>query len=398
MEGELTEENSRLLHSDEAEQPLKTGRGRKKAARSKKPSMRPRIKSSKPEAEESLQASSFVEPEDDNFEVKINAGSTKTAKGRKRLSDRTSENLNAQQLDSEPDVQPPPTKRRATRARSSVMHAENVPILSSQNDHENSILMIDTESGVPSNAPISKKGTKRGRKRASSTVRKTSAKSTASVAPLRGAPDDDAIDAILEADLDRPTTPPVPSIKAMEGTLGPLSSPSSKEKHVGTSPLVLSETKATPKIAASPQSSDAENQPPSSRPSVTRPPLLVSSHSSTPAKRTPLASATPINSSSKRNDSRLQSSVPWTAVELEKIFLESPIDKENSPFTVSETADGVKYELNSPEKRLTVEEWVKSNAKKGEAKLRSECERIIGKFEGEGLRALRTLEGIICID
>jgi len=45
---------------------------------------------------------------------------------------------------------------------------------------------------------------------------------------------------------------------------------------------------------------------------------------------------------------------------------------------------------------LTVEKWIQFNAQRGEEKLRNECERLVGKFEGEGVRALRTLEGIVC--
>lgn len=58
--------------------------------------------------------------------------------------------------------------------------------------------------------------------------------------------------------------------------------------------------------------------------------------------------------------------------------------------------DGMKNGLTSPEKSMTVEEWIKYNAKEGEEKLRNECERLVGRFESEGNRALRALEGIIC--
>lgn len=154
----------------------------------------------------------------------------------------------------------------------------------------------------------------------------------------------------------------------------------------------------TPRPAASPQSSDAENRPPSSRPSSIRPPLLVSSPSKSQMIRIPLV-ATPTASPSKRNISRLQSTMPWSAIDYDKIFLGSPADKENSnPFDLKSATNGETVSLTSPEKQLSLEEWIHFNGRRGEEYLRSECERVIGKFEGEGVRALKTLEGIICVD
>jgi len=51
--------------------------------------------------------------------------------------------------------------------------------------------------------------------------------------------------------------------------------------------------------------------------------------------------------------------------------------------------------LSSPEKKMSVEEWVRWNAGRGEEKLRGECERVIGLFENQGMRALKALEGIV---
>ena len=153
----------------------------------------------------------------------------------------------------------------------------------------------------------------------------------------------------------------------------------------------------TPRPAASPQSSDAENQPPSSRPSSIRPPLLVSSPTKSQMIRIPLV-ATPTTSPSKRNNSRLQSTMPWSAIDYDKIFLGSPADKENNPFNLELGTNGESVSLTSPEKKLSLEEWIQFNARRGEEHLRSECERVIGKFEGEGVRALKTLEGIVCVD
>ncbi|KAL8654410.1 MAG: hypothetical protein Q9226_003444, partial [Calogaya cf. arnoldii] len=148
----------------------------------------------------------------------------------------------------------------------------------------------------------------------------------------------------------------------------------------------------TPKTGISPQSSDAENQPPSSRPSALRPPLSTQSPSKGQNTRVVLAATTPTASPSRRNISRLQSTLPWTAIDFEKLFMVSPAaEKENLPLAVNTDA---KEGLASPEKKLTVEEWIRFNAQRVEDKLRDDCERLVGRFEGEGVRALKTLEGI----
>ncbi|KAI9793965.1 MAG: hypothetical protein M1833_000483 [Piccolia ochrophora] len=147
----------------------------------------------------------------------------------------------------------------------------------------------------------------------------------------------------------------------------------------------------------SPQSSDAENQPPSSRPSTNM------ANSSSQRSLVPLAVSTPTGSPSKRYNAatnRVPSTFPWSAVDLEAVFLQSPSsntngDKENmSAATISGIVKGFRGSLSSPEQRMNVEEWIQHNAQLGEEKLRTECERIVGVFEREGNRALQVLEGI----
>ena len=132
----------------------------------------------------------------------------------------------------------------------------------------------------------------------------------------------------------------------------------------------------------SPQSSDAENQPPSSRPSA-----------SVTTKRVALApiSATPVrnNSPSKRNIiAKLQSTKTWKSVDLDAVF-GSP-DKENAGSVLRKGK-----ELTSPEKRMTVEEWVYHNAGEAERILKEECEGMVSKFESEGGKAMSVLEGLM---
>ena len=155
--------------------------------------------------------------------------------------------------------------------------------------------------------------------------------------------------------------------------------------------------RSTPQRALSSQSSDAENQPPSSRPSVRRPPLALSSPSKSQITKVPLA-VTPTMTNSRLPLSKLHSSFPWTAVDLEHIFSDTPsANKENDPFVLdNDNKEGTGI-LTSPEKKLTVEEWIHFNAQRGEERLRNESERVVGKFEAEGVRALKTLEGIVCV-
>ena len=156
-------------------------------------------------------------------------------------------------------------------------------------------------------------------------------------------------------------------------------------------------THSTPRSASSPQSSDAENRPPSSCLSKPDPPPSMQSPLKSQTSRVPLAVTTPVKSPSKNNISKLQTNFPWTAVEVEHIFAGTPSsDKENTLLTSGEAGKGVDDLLTSPEKKLTVEQWIQFNAKRGEEKLRNECERLVGRFEDQGVRALRVLEGIVC--
>ena len=160
---------------------------------------------------------------------------------------------------------------------------------------------------------------------------------------------------------------------------------------------------------ASPQSSDAENRPPppSSVALGKRPVPVdeVEEEARTPSptpqrtRRIPLQGRTPMMSPSKRNViAGLQSTHPWTSIDLDTVFMKSP-DKENV-IANSEDLFGSAAEktnsgdLTSPEKKMTVEEWIKYNAQVAEEKLKNECERMVGIFETQGARAMAALDGI----
>ncbi|SPJ81530.1 uncharacterized protein FTOL_08935 [Fusarium torulosum] len=141
----------------------------------------------------------------------------------------------------------------------------------------------------------------------------------------------------------------------------------------------------------SPQSSDAENQPPSSKQTSSANPkkVAIAPVASTPTRSSPMRS-----SPSKRNViAGLRSTAPWTELDLEAIF--------GTPRNNSEKENGIErylkqgQTLTSPEKQMTVQEWIFYNASEAEKKLKHECESIVHRFESEGTKAMRVLEGLV---
>ncbi|KAI0161068.1 hypothetical protein GGR52DRAFT_562766 [Hypoxylon sp. FL1284] len=162
-------------------------------------------------------------------------------------------------------------------------------------------------------------------------------------------------------ELNAPATPKVPVISP---------APAAKQATISPSP--------------SPQPSDAENEPPSSKPSNT--------DKSSRVALAPVA-ATPVRTSpSKRNIlAGLQSTAPWNAVDVEALFEE--LDNENNLRSAKFLKGDA--DITSPEKRMTVEEWIHHNAEEAQQKLRVECEAMVTAFEKEGTKAMQTLEGLV---
>lgn len=176
-------------------------------------------------------------------------------------------------------------------------------------------------------------------------------------------------------------------------------------------PLSAPVDQKAPTPDGSPQSSDAENKPPSSRPPPSaRQPIRI-----------PLAATTPnaSPSPSKRQPlGKITGALPWDPTDLETIFLFSPVKAAYAPSTSDgekENAllgemdlDGmgrdkaalrlavarVKRVMSDEERGMSVEEWVRWNARRGEEGLRARCEEMVMRFEREGGRAMRVLEGI----
>lgn len=161
------------------------------------------------------------------------------------------------------------------------------------------------------------------------------------------------------------------------------------------------------KEIASPSGSDKENQPNSSGKALYLPTATIAASAAplSPVKTTriPLALGTPnrlvpvspgkrlLVSPSKTQLTALTSTQPWEAVDLDAVLLASP---QPTPGTLASRLAGAADALTSPERALTLEEWVRWRAEKAEQELRWKCEKMVGVFESEGVRALGCLGGI----
>ncbi|XWW93942.1 hypothetical protein V2A60_001881 [Cordyceps javanica] len=176
---------------------------------------------------------------------------------------------------------------------------------------------------------------------------------------------------IAEDPIEAATSPIATSVVEQPSTPGNAISPAPSAKQAALSP------------SQSPQSSDAENQPPSTRPSASTKRIALAPLAATPSRTSP----------SKRNViAGLQSTTPWSAANLDAIF--------GTPMAGTDKENGVERllrrgkELSSPERQMTVEEWIHFNAGEAEKQLKHECERMVSLFESEGTRAMNVLEGL----
>ncbi|KAI1265032.1 hypothetical protein F5Y18DRAFT_427149 [Xylariaceae sp. FL1019] len=169
-----------------------------------------------------------------------------------------------------------------------------------------------------------------------------------------------------------------PSKQSIPAVTKPAPSPS--QSHI---PAV---SKPTTSPSQSPQTSDAENQPPSSRPSDSAQSTRVAL---APVAATPSRSRT---SPSKRNViAGLGTTDPWTSVDVDLLL--DDMEQENLPSAGRFLKTGM--ELSDAEKQMTAEAWLYHNAEQAEKRLRFEAEAVVTAFEKEGARAMRALEGIV---
>ncbi|KAF4554463.1 Bir1-like protein [Elsinoe fawcettii] len=179
-------------------------------------------------------------------------------------------------------------------------------------------------------------------------------------------------------------------------------------------------THTTPQSIRSQRSSDAENHPPSSNaraskrisaaaapvipPPAPSPPVEIAAPAPlqaprlSPVKttRVPLAAQTPNRSPSKHSPTKLgylKARTPWTATDIETIFFPAE-GQENAGTGMAKKIADLGAQLTSPEKKMSVEEWINFQARKGEERLKEECERLVWLFEQEGTRAMGVLEGV----
>ena len=218
-------------------------------------------------------------------------------------------------------------------------------------------------------------------------IKKAKGKATKDKAGVISRPEQSSIEPVAEE------VTPVVATKAVAPKNNHINSPAiivnveKQAARVGTEPPTPQKKVNAP--SPSPQSSDAENHPPSTRPVDKRPPLAQLSPSKTQITRVPLAASTPTGSPSKRNAAtKVHTDAPWSAIDLENFLGVANAPEEGLALAL----------LSTPEKRMTVEEWIVHNAAQGEERLRRECERIVGAYELEGVKALRSLEGIACVE
>ncbi|KAL7782453.1 hypothetical protein V8C43DRAFT_295861 [Trichoderma afarasin] len=201
------------------------------------------------------------------------------------------------------------------------------------------------------------------------------------VEPVETEVEDDFVEAqeSVEEPMRLPRQSPVRAIFSPRGAAGSLAAlPGTPSKLLSPVP---SARQAVLSPSQSPQSSDAENQPPSNLTAAKR--LVLAPKASTPTHGSP----------SKRNVmAGVRSTTPWVTASLEAIF-ETPLE---SPGKENEVDRFLKRgkELTSPERRMTVEEWIYFNAAEAEKKLKFECESLVNRFEMEGTRAIKVLEGL----
>ncbi|KAK4897197.1 hypothetical protein LTR27_005090 [Elasticomyces elasticus] len=178
------------------------------------------------------------------------------------------------------------------------------------------------------------------------------------------------------------------------------------DENATLSPVVRKLATATP----SPNGSDKENLPSTS--SLARPMTALKAPvqapqflSPTKTTRIPLAPGTPnrlLSSPRRQNQNiasptktslRLESTMEWGPVDLDNVFLASP--QAATPGTMLTRLVEVGGGLSEVERGMSVEEWVRWRAGKGEEELRRRCEGAVSLFEREGGRGVGVLEGVV---
>ncbi|KAF2261937.1 inhibitor of apoptosis repeat-containing protein [Lojkania enalia] len=126
---------------------------------------------------------------------------------------------------------------------------------------------------------------------------------------------------------------------------------------------------------------------------------------------TPKAHTPKVRTPEAKTPERIPLASKWSPIDIDMFFdqksdavglvsdvmVDGGLDKENIDVEMKDVralAEVVKVKLTAEEKEMTIEQWVMYNAKRGEEKLRSECERQLAAFDAEGRRALMALETV----
>lgn len=183
-----------------------------------------------------------------------------------------------------------------------------------------------------------------------------------------------------------PPPPPSPPPQSEKPVPPPAAPATPRAHHPGPS---ASAKQATLSPSQTPQSSDAENRPPSSKP--------TSSAATKPAAPAPvsLPPTTPGRTSPARRTvaAAYRSTQPWKPVDLDLVFGLAGEGADEAEVVKLLQRGGA--ELSTPERNMTVEEWIFYNAGLAEEMLGAECEAMVNRFEVEGGRAMGVLEGLV---
>ncbi|KAL5601049.1 hypothetical protein BROUX41_005878 [Berkeleyomyces rouxiae] len=111
-------------------------------------------------------------------------------------------------------------------------------------------------------------------------------------------------------------------------------------------------------------------------------------------------------------------STPWASIDVDQVFdeftsqVQGGVGHSSTEAGGGEGHDGVSAavsaasaatwvdllhadQLSGQEKEMTVEQWIYHNAAMAEKKMRHECEAMVSRFESEGSKAMRVLEGLV---
>lgn len=313
-------------------------------------------------------------------------------KGRKagtRKASKQTKTKKAEQAAAVPEPKPEPEIEPAAEHDTMVEDAPSrVPEPAEQHD----ISVASNATVLKSSTTVAPAPKKRGRPKKNS----TQAQAVAAVPVVEETKPEPVPELAQEADyadpLEKSATPPRASLTKKgpkKKSLPPPPAPDDELQAPATPRPMISPAPAARQPAISPsqspQASDAENEPPSSKPSNTA--------NSSRIAPLPVAATPGRSSPSKRNAnvlSGLQSNQPWTPADIDLIF--ENLERDNA-LPASNLRKGV--QLTSPEQRMTVEEWIYHNAELAEQQLKAECEAMVSKFESEGGRAMRSLEELV---